>query len=36
MNNPHVTSFLPPEGARASKGHEGAPSWPLTARREAL
>jgi hypothetical protein len=35
MDNPHVTLFLPPEGAQASKGHRGAPSWPSAARREA-
>ena len=36
--NPHVcgcAAALPPEGARATEGHAGAPSWPVTARREA-
>jgi hypothetical protein len=33
--SPHVASLLPPEGAQASVGHEGAPSWPLAARRES-
>ena len=35
MDGPQVATLLPPEGAQASKGHAGAPSWPLTARREA-
>jgi hypothetical protein len=26
---------LPPKGAHAAKGHEGAPSWPSAALRAA-
>jgi hypothetical protein len=37
MNSPHAHSrSLPPEGARASKGHEGPPAWPTAAGQEAL
>src|SRR5439155_16042431 len=32
-DSPHVTSFLLPKGALSREGHEGAPSWPLAARR---
>jgi hypothetical protein len=36
MNSLHAHSrSLPPEGARAAKGHEGAPAWLTAARQEA-
>jgi hypothetical protein len=32
---PQLTSFAPPAGVLASKGHVGARSLPMAARREA-
>lgn len=35
MTTPTLTLLAaPPKGAQTAKGHAGAPSWPLAARRE--